>query len=223
MSETIPDVPEGLRARILEALNTAPAAFVRDVPETFADPDMVAWRRHDAHRYDATCALCRGEAETLADAVLAAVQPEPQESGQLIQRTPPEWCAQYGIPWDNPALPGWDKPFTLPEFWAALPPFVRQALGGDGCERIRLEAKDATARRFDRLLCEHGGLVQAVLAGVEDTLVPEELQALWVTVTQAVAYVDHLSTDVERFLGPLRRRWEAEAAAPAAAGDGGAR
>lgn len=57
---------DDLRARIVEALNTAPGAGISADPE---DP----WGRHDEHRYNARCALCRGEAETLADAVMAVL------------------------------------------------------------------------------------------------------------------------------------------------------
>ena len=63
-----------LRARILEALNTAPASFVRDDPESAAAHASRPWRRHDRHHYDGGCALCRGEADTLTDAVMAVVQ-----------------------------------------------------------------------------------------------------------------------------------------------------
>lgn len=60
----------GLRARVLEALLTAPSAFARDRE---VDDEIREYRRHDKHHYDGTCALCRGEAETLADAVLDVV------------------------------------------------------------------------------------------------------------------------------------------------------
>lgn len=69
-------MPDDLRARIAEALNTCPAQFIQD------DPDEGDWlkdrpiRRHNQHCYDGSCAMCRGEADTLVDAVLTVVQPE---------------------------------------------------------------------------------------------------------------------------------------------------
>jgi hypothetical protein len=69
-------MPDDLRARIAEALNTTPAQFIQD------DPDEGGWfkdrpyRRHDQHRYDGGCAMCRGETDTLVQAVIAVVQPE---------------------------------------------------------------------------------------------------------------------------------------------------
>lgn len=62
-----------LRACVLEALNTAQAGFIRDDPESAASHRSGPWWRHDQHQYDGGCALCRGEAETIADAVLAAL------------------------------------------------------------------------------------------------------------------------------------------------------
>jgi hypothetical protein len=69
-------MPDDLRARIAEALNTTPAQFIQDAPDGedwFKDRP---YRRHDQHRYDGGCAMCRGETDTLADAVLAVVQSE---------------------------------------------------------------------------------------------------------------------------------------------------
>lgn len=64
---------EDLRARILEALVTAPSAGVYDDAEGAAEHTSRPHRRHDKHNYHAFCALCQGEAETLADAVMAVV------------------------------------------------------------------------------------------------------------------------------------------------------
>lgn len=66
-------VTDDLRARILEALNTAPAAEIRDDAGDAARHASKPWRRHDQHHYDGCCALCRGEADTLADAVMAVL------------------------------------------------------------------------------------------------------------------------------------------------------
>lgn len=81
---------DDLRARILEALNTAPAAGIT------IDPDE-PWRRHDEHRYNAFCALCRGEAETLADAVMAVVNEHgPDDLDQFVREqasSSPEFAA----------------------------------------------------------------------------------------------------------------------------------
>lgn len=66
-------MPDDLRARILEALLTAPIARVRDDEESLALFADGSWHRHDDHKYDVHCALCRGEAETLADAVMGVV------------------------------------------------------------------------------------------------------------------------------------------------------
>jgi hypothetical protein len=71
-----PQPDDDLRSRIVEALNTCPAQFIQD------DPDEGDWfkdrpyRRHDQHRYDGGCAMCRGETVALTEAVLAVVQPE---------------------------------------------------------------------------------------------------------------------------------------------------
>ena len=74
-------MPDDLRARIAEALNTSPAGILRDHPDSLAFHiaglnERILSSRHDRHNYLATCALCRGEADTLAEAVLAVVQPE---------------------------------------------------------------------------------------------------------------------------------------------------
>lgn len=62
-----------LRALILEALNTAPAAVIRDDPEEAARYSVRPYARHDKHQCHAFCALCSGEADTLADAVMAVL------------------------------------------------------------------------------------------------------------------------------------------------------
>lgn len=73
---TNPQTDDDLRTRIAEVLNATPAQFIQD------DPDEGEWfkdrpyRRHDQHRYDGGCAMCRGETDTLVQAVLAVVQPE---------------------------------------------------------------------------------------------------------------------------------------------------
>lgn len=74
-------MPDDLRTRIAEVLNTTPAGFLRDHPDSLAFhvaglAEEVLSSRHDRHNYLATCALCRGEADALADAVIAVVQPE---------------------------------------------------------------------------------------------------------------------------------------------------
>lgn len=67
---------DDLRARLTAALNAAPASFVRDDPEDAASHFEREHRRHDRHKYYGGCALCRGEAETLADAAIAFFQDE---------------------------------------------------------------------------------------------------------------------------------------------------
>jgi hypothetical protein len=64
---------DDLRARILEALNTAPCADIRDDPEAAARHSSRPHTRHDKHQYHAFCALCSGEADTLTDAVMAEI------------------------------------------------------------------------------------------------------------------------------------------------------
>ena len=69
-------MPDDLRSRIAEALNACPAQFIQDDPgegNWFKDRP---YRRHDQHRYDGGCAMCRGETDTLINAMLAVVQPE---------------------------------------------------------------------------------------------------------------------------------------------------
>lgn len=57
-----------LRARIAAALaNTASSSLRDQMSEPFT-------RHGDGHSYDGSCALCRGEVETLTDAVMAIVE-----------------------------------------------------------------------------------------------------------------------------------------------------
>jgi hypothetical protein len=67
---------DDLRARIAEALNACPAQFIQDTPDGGGWFKDRPYRRHDQHRYDGGCAMCRGETDTLISAVLAVVQPE---------------------------------------------------------------------------------------------------------------------------------------------------
>lgn len=68
MTDPIPD----LRARIRDALVTTPAA--RAMAATNATREASPFAVHGTgHNYDATCALCRGEADTLTDAVMAVI------------------------------------------------------------------------------------------------------------------------------------------------------
>lgn len=69
-------MPDDLRARIAEALLTTPAGFVQAEPDGVEQHARREWHRHDRHRYHATCALCRGEEDTLTEAVMKVVQPE---------------------------------------------------------------------------------------------------------------------------------------------------
>jgi hypothetical protein len=69
-------MPDDLRARIAEALNTTPAQFIQDAPDEGGWFKDRPYRRHDQHRYDGGCAMCRGETDTLVQAVIAVVQPE---------------------------------------------------------------------------------------------------------------------------------------------------
>ena len=69
-------MPDDLRSRIAEALNACPAQFIQDDPGEGNWFEDQPYRRHDQHRYDGGCAMCRGETDTLADAMLAVVQPE---------------------------------------------------------------------------------------------------------------------------------------------------
>lgn len=72
---TTPD----LRERIEAALRDTPSKLLAD--PGFRDELPEQYRIHrtteggPGHNYDATCALCRGEADTLAGAMLAVVQP----------------------------------------------------------------------------------------------------------------------------------------------------
>jgi hypothetical protein len=69
-------VADDLRARIAEALLTTPAGFMQAEPDGVEQHARREWHRHDRHRYHATCALCRGEEDTLTDAVMKVVQAE---------------------------------------------------------------------------------------------------------------------------------------------------
>lgn len=58
--------PSDLRARILAALTTTPTKHETGRARPFDTHGT-------EHRYDGTCALCRGEADTLTDAVMAVL------------------------------------------------------------------------------------------------------------------------------------------------------
>lgn len=62
---------DDLRAWILKALVKAPAASIRGDAENVAKHLAEPWDHHGQHEYYVHCALCRGEADTLADAVMA--------------------------------------------------------------------------------------------------------------------------------------------------------
>lgn len=67
--------PSDLRGRIVEALKTTPAHGYARHPRPEVGP-IEEWRVHGRHNYDDSCALCRGEVESLADAILTAVKPD---------------------------------------------------------------------------------------------------------------------------------------------------
>jgi hypothetical protein len=64
-----------LRDRLAEALRTTPSVLM-DTPEERARHAANPRNHHVSHHYYWGCAMCRGEVDTLADAVLAIVQPE---------------------------------------------------------------------------------------------------------------------------------------------------
>jgi hypothetical protein len=61
---------EDLRARIIEAFNTAYEPWPVEVAPT---PDIVKMSRHDGHGFQGACDVCRGDVDKLADAVVSAV------------------------------------------------------------------------------------------------------------------------------------------------------
>jgi hypothetical protein len=72
----MPDLtPAGLREQIAEALRTAPSVLM-DTPEERDRHTSNPRNHHIGHHYYWGCAMCRGEVDTLADAVLAVVQAE---------------------------------------------------------------------------------------------------------------------------------------------------
>lgn len=74
------DETRTLRSRIREVLATTPAKFANGEP-------VRPWPEHGTqHTYDATCALCRGDVDTLTDAVLSALGDEAVEhaTDQLV-------------------------------------------------------------------------------------------------------------------------------------------
>jgi len=64
-----------LRDRLAKALRTTPSVLM-DTPEERARHAANPRNHHVSHHYYWGCAMCRGEADTLADAVLGIVQPE---------------------------------------------------------------------------------------------------------------------------------------------------
>lgn len=64
---------DDLRARIIEALNKAPDAVVRHDPENVARHVAEPWDWHGNHEFYIHCALCRGDVESLADAVMGVL------------------------------------------------------------------------------------------------------------------------------------------------------
>lgn len=71
---TAPD-PTPLRDRLAAVLRTTPSVLM-DTPEERARHAETPRNHHVTHHYYWGCAMCRGEVDTLADAVLAVVQPE---------------------------------------------------------------------------------------------------------------------------------------------------
>lgn len=67
------EVTDGLRERLEAALRTTPA---RGAATTLID--------HTEHRYNAGCALCRSETDTLADALLPVIGSILQEQGARL-------------------------------------------------------------------------------------------------------------------------------------------
>jgi hypothetical protein len=62
-----------LREQLAEALRTAPSVLM-DTPEERDRHAANPRNHHISHHYHWGCAVCRGEVDTLADAVLAVVQ-----------------------------------------------------------------------------------------------------------------------------------------------------
>lgn len=87
-------MPDDLRARITEALNTTPAGFVQASPDAVAFHYEHEWNRHDKHQYMGSCALCRGEADTLTDALMAVVVAELDT--ERLDRCPRCLCSDCG-------------------------------------------------------------------------------------------------------------------------------
>jgi hypothetical protein len=96
---TNPQTDDDLRSRIAEALNACPAQFIQDAPDGgdwFKDRP---YRRHDQHRYDGGCAMCRGETDTLINAVLAVVQTERDRLAVDQFASSPGWLAADRDSW----------------------------------------------------------------------------------------------------------------------------
>lgn len=64
---------DDLRALIIETLTTTPSEALNGDSDELDRHATKAGRRHDQHRYHMWCALCQGEADTLADAIVKAL------------------------------------------------------------------------------------------------------------------------------------------------------
>lgn len=67
-------MPNDLRARLAAILAKTPAKFLADAGQS----EMLMTfhgNGHGGHDYDGACALCRGEVDTLLDAIMAALKP----------------------------------------------------------------------------------------------------------------------------------------------------
>ena len=69
-----------LRALVHEALTTTPSEALRGDKDGLDLHATAPWRQHGQHRFHVWCALCQGEADTLADAVVAALEKHHQRA-----------------------------------------------------------------------------------------------------------------------------------------------
>lgn len=73
---------------------------------------------------------------------------------------------------------------------------------------VDVDIDEAFAAQFDQALKEHGGAIQAALAGLEIEDVPPELHVKWEAMLKGVECLQFIESEIDKWMGPWRARWE---------------
>jgi hypothetical protein len=91
---------DDLRARLADALANTPAAFMpADLPSPFGGHSLGEGQA--GHDYHGGCALCRGEINTLVEAVMTALAPEPETEADLGEQMRHRELGVYRLFWHS--------------------------------------------------------------------------------------------------------------------------